>query len=376
MTAAALAAVGVIAGGCGEGHPESLVSPTGSAATTPAAKGRVRLVYVAKPRRGTTVDASLRRTMAVMARRAALLHVRDVAIHRSGNQIIVTLPGVRNADQTQQQIGATADFGFYDWETSVLGPDGKAAPSDPAVTGGSSAGQPGAGTQTLYEAVTRASKFAAIDESGGTRTGAFYGVDDKAKTVLCGPQGSKADAREACLNAAKKPSSIVEVPQGYLIVRSEADETEKTARAAASDAYYVLKDDPVLLGRDIKDPRQDINDGPDGSGQPEVTFGFTESGREKWQKMTRAIARRGQAALLPGVDPRNVANHFAFVLDSKLISVPYVDPQMNPDGIDGSNGSQISGSFTIKSAQRLANLIESGPLPLALELRVMSRIRP
>jgi SecD/SecF fusion protein len=377
MATAALAAVAVIAGGCGQGHAKPSAGTGGGAATTPARKGGVRLAYVAKSRRDTAVDAaSLRRTIAVMARRAALLGVRDVAIRRSGNQITVTLPGVRNADQAQQQIGATADFGFYDWETSVLGPDGKAAPSDPAVTGGLSAGTPGAGTQTLYEAVTRAARFAATDERGGTRTGVFYGVDNKAKSVLCGPRGSEADAREACLNAGKKPSSIVNVPQGLLVVQAEVDDTNKAAQAAASDAYYILKDDPALLGRDIKDPRQNLDNGPGGSGQPDVTFSFTDAGRKKWQKLTRAVAERGQAALLPGVEPGQVANHFAIVLDNKLISVPYIDPQMNPDGIDGSNGSQISGTFTIKSAQRLANLIETGPLPLALELRAMTRIKP
>jgi SecD/SecF fusion protein len=379
MTAAALAAVGVIVGGCGQERaaPASVSSSEGNAATTLARKGGERLVYLAKPTRFASVNAaSLQRTIAVMARRAALLHVRDVDIRRSGNQLIVTLPDVSNADQAQQQLGTMAVLGFYDWETSVLGPDGKPDPTNLDVTGGSSAGQPGAGTQTFYEAVTRASKSKPTNEPDDTTTGLFYGVDDKAKSVLCGPQGSGADAREACLDAGKKSTSIVKVPRGYLIVQAEADEADKAAQATASDAYYTLKDDPALLGRDIKDPQQNIDNGPGGSGQPDVTFSFTDAGRKKWQKTTRAIARHGQAALLPGVDPRSVANHFAIVLDSKLISVPYIDPQQSPDGIDGSNGSQILGGFTIKSAQRLANLLESGPLPLALELRAMSHIKP
>ena len=121
-------------------------------------------------------------------------------------------------------------------------------------------------------------------------------------------------------------------------------------------------------------PEQNFDNGAGGRGQPDVTFDFTDAGRKKWQKTTRAIAQRGQAALLPGVDPRNVANHFAIVLDNKLISVPYIDPQQNPDGIDGSNGSQISGSFTIKSAQRLANLIKTGALPIKLELISQSQV--
>ncbi len=339
-------------------------------------KGGTSLVYQAKPTKFSKVTSdSIQRTMDIMRERVDSLGVAEPEIQRSGSdQIDVSLPDVSNADQAQQQVGTTAVLGFYDWETSVLGPDGKPDPTNGAVTGGSSAGQPGSGTQTFYEAVTRAAKLKPTNEPDDTTTGLFYGVNDKTRTVLCGPQGSEADAREACLNAAKKPSSIVKVPQGYLIVQSQADDGDKAAQATAADAYYILKDDPKLLGRDIKDPQQNVDNGAGGSGQPNVTFSFTKSGRDKWQKTTRAIAQRGQAALLPGVPPTSVANHFAIVLDNKLISVPYIDPQQNPDGIDGSNGSQISGSFTIKSAQRLANLIKTGALPIKLELISQSQV--
>jgi SecD/SecF fusion protein len=339
-------------------------------------KGGTSLVYQAKPTKFSKVTSdSIQRTMDIMRERVDSLGVAEPEIQRSGSdQIDVSLPDVSNADQAQQQVGTTAVLAFYDWETSVLGPDGKPDPTNTGVTGGSSAGSPGAGTQTFYEAVTRAAKFKPTNEPDDTTTGLFYGVDNKAKSVLCGPQGSEADAREACTNAGKKPSSIVKVPQGYLIVQAEADDTNKAAAALAQDAYYILKDDPALLGRDIKDPQQNTDSGAGGSGQPDVTFSFTDSGRKKWQKTTRAIAQRGQAAMLPGITPSAVANHFAIVLDNKLISVPYIDPQQNPDGIDGSNGSQISGSFTIKSAQRLANLIKTGALPIKLELISQSQV--
>ena len=389
MTAAALAAVGALAGGCGDqGRGESpagtgsvtAVKTNGDAggASTPARPGGVRLVYVAKrSRRATVSPASLRRTIAVMRRRVELLGVRGADIRRSGDdQIIVTLPDVGSADQAQQVVGTTANLGFYDWEASVLGPHGKRDPTDAVVTGGSSAGQPDAGTQTFYEAVTRASKLEPTDEPDDTTTDLFYGVDRKARSVLCGPQGSKADARETCSKAGKEPTSIVKVPRGRLIVRAEADDGDKVLQAAASDAYYILNDDPALLGRDLEDPEQQTDDGPGGSGQPDITFTFTAAGAQKWETMTRAIAKRGQSAASPGTDPRSVANHFAIIMDNKLISVPYIDPQQNPDGIDGANGSQISGGFTIKSAQRLAILIKTGALPIRLELISSSQVKP
>ncbi|MCW3024378.1 MAG: secD [Conexibacter sp.] len=339
-------------------------------------KGGVSLVYQAKPTRFSKVTSdSINRTMDIMRQRVDNLGVAEPEIQRSGSdQIDVSLPDVKNADQAQQQVGTTAQLLFYDWEKSVLGPDGKSHPLDAAVTGGQGAGQPGSGTQTYYEAVTRASKFPPTNEPNDTTNGLVYGVDDKAKTVLCGPQETVADTRAACQTEGKKPTRFVTVPRGYIIVRAEADDSNKAAQASASDAYYILKDDPALLGTDIKNPEQNTDSGAGGTGQPNVTFDFTSAGRKKWAAVTRVIAQRGSDQLLPGIDARTVANHFAIVLDNKLISVPYIDPRQNPDGIDGANGSEISGGFTIKSAQRLANLIKTGALPIKLELISQSQV--
>ena len=54
--------------------------------------------------------------------------------------------------------------------------------------------------------------------------------------------------------------------------------------------------------------------------------------------------------------------------------MPYIDFRKNSDGIDGRTGSQIEGGFTIKSAQRLANLLKTGALPLKLELIANSQV--
>ncbi|HET6507413.1 MAG TPA: protein translocase subunit SecD [Baekduia sp.] len=337
-------------------------------------KGGTSLVYEAKPTKYSKVTSdSLQRTMDIMRERVDQLGVSEPEIQQSGdNQIEVSLPDVKNADQAQQQVGTTAVLAFYDWEKNVRSPECKAAPTDAAVTGGQQAGQPGAGSMTYYEAVTRAAKNCqGTDEPDDTTQGTWYGIDPMTKAVVCGPATSESDAQQTCENNGKTAPKYVEVPQGYLIVQAESDDTSKASQALARDAYFILKDDPGLLGRDIKNPQQNIDST---TGQPDVTFDFTSAGRKKWQNVTREIAQRGQAAELPGVPASQVANHFAIVLDNKLISVPYIDPQQNPDGIDGSNGSQISGSFTIKSAQRLANLIKTGALPIRLELISQSQV--
>src|SRR3954467_8724739 len=110
-------------------------------------KGGVSLVYEAQPTKFSKVTSdSIDRTMDLMRGRRDDLGVAEPEIQRAGeNQIDVSLPDVKNADQAQQQVGTTAQLLFYDWETTVLGKDGKPAPQDQAVTGGQAAGSPGAG---------------------------------------------------------------------------------------------------------------------------------------------------------------------------------------------------------------------------------------
>ena len=51
-----------------------------------------------------------------------------------------------------------------------------------------------------------------------------------------------------------------------------------------------------------------------------------------------------------------------------MISVPSIDFNQYPSGISASNGSEISGGFTITSAQTLAQLLQTGALPIKLQL--------
>src|SRR3954468_5349262 len=343
-------------------------------------KGGVSLVYQAKPTKfapKVTGDA-LQRTLDIMRERVDQLGVAEPEILRSGaDQINVNLPDVKNAGEAEQQVGQVAQMFFYDWENNVLGDDGKPHPADPAVTGDGQAGS-GAASRSLYESLKIASKRAPHKYPLTTHTGQYYGVADKQQTVVCGPQESVSALKSDCAAALKKPEfrtlgvtvpalKIEKVPEGTVILRAEqADDNAKQK----TDQWYVLNDNPVLRGTDIKNPQQNF----DQASAPNVTFDFTSSGRKVWQKVTRQIAQRGAAQHIPGQDPATAFQHFAIRLDQDLISVPYIDFQQNPDGIDASNGSEISGGFTISSAQRLANLLKTGALPLKLELISQSQV--
>ena len=333
-------------------------------------KGGVELVYQAKPTKQSQVTGdAIQRSLDIMRERVDQLGVAEPEIQRSGSdQIVVSLPAVKNQQAAIQQVGTVAQLYFYDWETNVLGPGCKPDPTNANVTGGESAGAPGAGTLTHYDAIVRASRCPANElKTSSHDRPQYFIVDDTTKAVLAGPQDTRGDAlTQAKLKALGSGQSFRVVQPGTVLVRAEDDNAKDKKKP---DAWYVLRDDVALGGKDIKNPKQasDQND------QPTVTFDFTSKGRKTWQTVTRSIAQRGQSQFAGG-DARSAFQHFAIVLDQDLISAPYIDFQQNPDGIDGRSGSEISGGFTISSAQRLAELLKTGALPIKLQLISSSQV--
>jgi SecD/SecF fusion protein len=335
-------------------------------------KGGVELVYQAKPTKQQPVvtNDAIQRSLDIMRDRVDRLGVAEPELQRNGkDQISVGLPDVKNAKRAQDQVGSTAQLLFYDWEASVIGPDGKPAPDNERVTGGPQAGQ--VATLSLYDAVKRASERPFENHPLG-RKGSLYYLFDKDHRLLAGPEQVREDLFTD-LRGQKQPagSEVLEVKEGTTVV--QAERAQKLAADSPFQRYYVLRDDPKLNGTDIKNPEQGRNQ----AGQPNVTFEFNgEKSRKKWEGITRTIAQRGQqhALLNPARrgDPNESqlnSSHFAAVLDGRVITVPYIDYRDNPDGIDGRTGSEISGGFgKVQEAQDLATLLKSGALPLELKL--------
>jgi SecD/SecF fusion protein len=340
-------------------------------------RGGVELVYQAEPTPQQPVvnQEALDRAIDVMRERVDRLGVAEPEIQRSGNnQISVALPDVQNAERAEQQVGQVAQLYFYDWEPNVLGPGCKAAPSDFDVTGGPSAGTAGALSQ--YDAVKRAADCPTRSGKFTTDRDTYYLLNTKTERVVSGPQDTRAELFENRAQKTPGPDEEVAVVKPGTIVVQAQQPTGSGLSGKGTDQYYVLRDNVALKGTDIKNPEQNFDQGAGGSGQPIVTFDFTDRGRTIWHDTTREIAQRGQESLNPalGVNAQLARQHFAIVLDNRLISVPYIDFQQNPDGIDARNGSQIEGGFTIQSAQELANLLKTGALPVRLELISQSQV--
>jgi SecD/SecF fusion protein len=362
-------------------------------------KGGVELVYQGKPTAQSKVDSeSLNRAIDIMRKRVDQLGVAQPEIQRSGaDEIDVALPDVSNASRAQDEVGQVAQLYFYDWEPNVIGPAGTPAPSEPTVTGGERAGEATYGLPE-YKAVLRGAKRAAIlrktdttwsrgctpQQVGGCIYGSWYLLDTAHEKMLCSggkPTCPPEETEQNLYADGYKPPAgakvkAVRVNPGTVIVQARPVENEKTGKVTnqAPNSWFVLNDNPVLSGSDVTNPTQSFDEGAGGTGAPNVTFGFTSHGKGIFERVTKEIAHRGQEAQLPGVTKEAALQHFAVVLDGQLITTPSIDFTKYPEGIDSSNGSEISGGFTITSAQNLAQELQSGALPIKLVLISRSQV--
>lgn len=224
------------------------------------------------------------------------LHAAGVGadVKAADGTLAIIAPAAARVDT--KALTASGRLEIYDWERSVLGPDGRPAPSDPSVTGGSDAGR--AAAQSEAEARART-------------------IDKRDARVFRGARG-----------------------------------------------WFALAGKPALTNADISSARA-AEDPAQGS--PVVALDLTAAGRQAFRTLTRELARRGADQALPG-DPLQSAQHLAFVLDGRILSTPYVNFHEAPDGIDGADGTQISGPTTAQHARLTAALLTAGPLTGTLEL--------
>jgi SecD/SecF fusion protein len=330
-------------------------------------QGGVQLIYQGKATKQTKVTAeSLQRALDIMRDRVDAFGVAEPELARTGkDQIEVDLPGVKDAERAAEQVGSTAQLFFYDWEKNVL--DESCKTNDTEINGGQ---QPITG---LYNAVKRASKCEITPPKNSQAAAAprFYAFDKISKKPFNGglPDESRAAALDGLTAAEKARAEVLEVRPGVLVLRDE----KAKATAPPPDAWWIIRDDPGLSGTDIKNPEQNFDQ--QAGNEPIVTFDFSDKGRKAFQKITATVAQRGADNANPlNPDPTQNSQHFAIALDNDLVSIPFINYQENPDGIDGSTGAQISGGFTITSAQDLAKILKTGALPLRLELISRSQV--
>ncbi len=137
-----------------------------------------------------------------------------------------------------------------------------------------------------------------------------------------------------------------------------AQQAEATHPPERSEILEGSKGEKFLIEKRVLVSGADLVDAEPGfdqrSSEPIVTFRFNSVGARKFAEATQ----------------RNVGKPFAIVLDNKVISAPVIR-----EPILGGSG-QISGNFTVQSANDLAILLRAGALPAPLTVAEERTVGP
>lgn len=299
-------------------------------------QGGVEVVLQGQPTETSEVTPeAIERSVEIIRSRVDAFGVAEPEIQTQGDdQIVVALPGADDPQQVVNDLIAPAQLMFINFERNVVNPEGE---SD------------------LYKAVTLATNTTP-EQARGKPT--YYAFRDK-KLVVPATQ-DMASLRDSFPNNEIPPGvEVLTVPRGLFLAYEETQKLQ-TRDAGTQKTWYVFQNDPGLTGADVTEARSTIQTGGLGSRDRIVTLQFTGDGQDKFADITRQLATDGQL--------KGALQHFAIILDGRIVSNPSVDYNEYPTGISGSNGAEINGNFSQGEAETLAKQINSGALPIELEV--------
>jgi SecD/SecF fusion protein len=364
-------------------------------------KGGVQLVLQGRPTpQQPTVDSgSMNRAVDIIRSGCDQLGVSEIEVSRVGSdQIQVGIPGATSVGKATECATKPARLFFFDWEPNLIGREfligghpGREPPKGPlaeAEEEWKEAGRSPTRSENgqlivagAYPTEYAAAKLAAEQkERPGCECSqpTTYYLFEKAEPheLIDGPEYTREDLY-IDPNGKRRPkegTTVIRVPQGTIVVSERPSDSKGQVLENAEPGWFALNDNPALSGTEITRPKQEADE----FGQPNVTFGFTDSGRKNFQEVTRQIAQRGAASAIgPSSEEsaEQTSGHFAVILDNEVKTRPIINYAQNPDGIDGRTGAQISGGFnSIGEAQTLASYLQRGALPINLNLISQSQI--
>jgi SecD/SecF fusion protein len=365
-------------------------------------KGGVQLVLQGRPtpQQPTLDNGSMERAVDIIRSGCDELGVSEIEVSRVGSdQIQVGIPGATSVGKATECATKPARLFFFDWETNLIGREstigghpGKEPPKGAVAEATKEWQEAGrlptkrenqqlifAGAYpTEYAAAKLASEQPLKKDCENCSQPTTYYLFDKSKDhkLIDGPEFTKDDLYVSP-DGKRRPAdagTVVKVPQGTIVVSEKPNDANGQVIEEAEPGWFALKDDPALSGTEITRPKQET----DSVGRPNVTFGFTDDGRKNFHEVTRTIAQRGAASAIGPSSEESAeatSGRFAVILDNEVKTRPSINYAVNPDGIDGRTGAEISGGFnSIGDAQELAAFLQRGALPINLNLISQSQV--
>lgn len=344
-------------------------------------QGGISVTQRAKP--GTEYSQeSLDLAVERIRERVDALGVAEPEILRQGDTIVVNLPGVQNQREAVELVQVTGlvylrpvigdcqDLGQATDSTDTTTPT-------ESTTGGST----GSTTPTT-------SPSSSPPTTSGDSTGTTTGAPGPSRSITA--TNTTAPTTEPTLVATASPETTVAVTDTTVPTTDSTVTTETTEPPALDENGYPLQvSDPYgqqylqLKGSTFYCPV-----GP--AWNPEQDDTIEGTGKVFEKSANAAILQDGgwgvQADLRDGADGRDIWNAIASAcfnttaecptgqLAIELDGIIQSNPRMNEDNFTG--GVEISGSFTQEDAKQLAEVINSGSLPVQMQLESVQSVSP
>jgi SecD/SecF fusion protein len=322
--------------------------------------GGVEVVFKAQPTGNQKItSAELGRSKSIMEQRINETGAKEPDVRTQGSdEIVIELPGVKDPQQALAIIGKTAQLNIYDFETALFGPtkgaNGQPKPYADLFKLLTAAGQKPATTpgDVPSDASNPSKQWVVMSKGKGHTVFQTVGSADLARKALA------------------KPNRQVFVPPAEARIIRCRPTVDTACTGLTGTQWFLFKQGhgfPQIVGNELDLSKISADVDTSGAGGYLVTLGFNPKGDKAFQDITKKEYQRGQSvyAFQPsGTDPNCCYQHNAIVLDDELYSTPYIDFQNSQlsDGIAG--GGQISNLGTFKEASALANVLQTGALPV------------
>ncbi|HSP38833.1 MAG TPA: protein translocase subunit SecD [Frankiaceae bacterium] len=311
---------------------------------------------------GRPSNGAIEKAIDIIRQRVNGLGVAEADVRRAGNTIEIAVPG-KGREQVVDLVGQTAQLNFREVSQQAAAAAATPAPTGsaaPAVPSGSATPKPS--TASTAPAAPKASTTpkaagapAAVPAPGNLGAAA-------AATPAAVSPGASAPAATTPAPAASTPATPAtadtppaDVVQRFLALTCSKTDIRNSTSAndppqswtVACDAQgatkYLLKP-ATVVGTDVSGATATIPQTQGGTGQWTVDVQFTSGGQAKFTRLTE----------------QTTGKQVAIELDGVVQSAPTINERI-------SGSAQISGSFTQKDAEDLANILKYGALPLAFD---------
>lgn len=321
---------------------------------------------------GAFKQSSLEQAKNIIRQRVDGLGVAEPDVRLQGNNIIVELPGIKDANKAFDTIGQTAELRFRPvlqqiapiapqvtggTTTTVKGGSGTtvAPPRSTLVTiGGTGSQTVVVGNTTIATTIAPSSRSTTSADFVAPSAGSLRGFAVGAQTSTATTQATGTTKAAVTSLPANTTLPTKTTPIGDLDTKTgttprSQDKAEATVVLADKQGNRYILEPTMLTGTIVSDATAEINAT---TGAWVVNVVFTGAGSAKWDQMAQKLYQR----------------QLAIVLDSEVISAPVI--QTTQFG----GKAQISGTFDAKEARRLAIVLRYGSLPVKLEPQTVQTV--